>query len=262
MRKKILSVFIIALLSITFMTGCINIVEPSFFPNSNTVTITLLPVSNGVVTGAGEYVKNSTVTLQATPNLTYQFDGWTKNDVIVSTNATYTFPATENITYGAIFTAIEYENVSYSITAFFSSGGTVEGVDTYPAGTIVTLTALPAIGHTFSHWEIAGITVSTQTSYTFVVEKNLEIMAIFISKQLTLTVFRPENGAILNNYNRLYEYNDYVELTVQPFDNYYVFAWVINGSQVITSDTTYRFHILADTEVSVIIVRTGVIMPL
>ncbi len=56
-------------------------------------TINALPNSTegGTVLGSGEYEEGSTCTLTATPNEDYVFVSWTENDLVVSTNANYSF---------------------------------------------------------------------------------------------------------------------------------------------------------------------------
>lgn len=60
--------------------------------NENIVTITIT-AENGTVTGAGKYIKGSSVTAKVTPNSGYNFSGWYINDTSVSTETTYNFSA-------------------------------------------------------------------------------------------------------------------------------------------------------------------------
>lgn len=60
--------------------------------NTNIVTVTIT-ADNGTVTGAGSYIKGSSVTATVTPNSGYNFSGWYVNDTSVSTETTYTFIA-------------------------------------------------------------------------------------------------------------------------------------------------------------------------
>ena len=72
--------------------------------NTYTITATASPTAGGTVTGAGTYNEGATVTLAATANSGYTFSKWTKNGTQVSTNATYSFTATANAAYVAVFT--------------------------------------------------------------------------------------------------------------------------------------------------------------
>ena len=62
------------------------------------------PIEGGMVTGEGYYDYGSICTLVAAENPGYSFVNWTRDDVEVSTNATYSFTVTENATYVANFT--------------------------------------------------------------------------------------------------------------------------------------------------------------
>ena len=72
--------------------------------NTYTITASASPTAGGTVTGAGTYNEGATVTLKATANSGYTFSKWTKNGTQVSTNATYSFTATANASYVAVFT--------------------------------------------------------------------------------------------------------------------------------------------------------------
>lgn len=65
-----------------------------------TVTAT---AENGTVTGAGEYEETDQVTLTATPAEGYEFTCWTAGEDTVSTDTTYTFTITANVTLVANF---------------------------------------------------------------------------------------------------------------------------------------------------------------
>ncbi|KWW33371.1 MAG: lysine-specific cysteine proteinase Kgp [bacterium F083] len=71
--------------------------------NTYTITATANPTAGGTVTGAGTYDEGATVTLTATAASGYEFVNWTSNGTSVSTNATYSFTATANAAYVAVF---------------------------------------------------------------------------------------------------------------------------------------------------------------
>ena len=65
------------------------------------------PEGAGSVTGAGEYPLGTICTLTATANNGYQFHNWTMDGVVVSTDATYVFTATEDGAYVAHFLCVQ-----------------------------------------------------------------------------------------------------------------------------------------------------------
>ena len=76
------------------------------FTENYTVSATANPVAGGTVIGTGAYQEGATATLTATPNTGYKFVNWTKGGEVVSTDATYSFPVTENVELVANFEAI------------------------------------------------------------------------------------------------------------------------------------------------------------
>lgn len=59
----------------------------------------------GETTGDGTYENGKKVTLVATPDSGYTFDGWYSDGVKVSSKKKYTFTANENASFSAVFTA-------------------------------------------------------------------------------------------------------------------------------------------------------------
>ena len=75
------------------------------------------PAEGGTVSGAGQYFYGTQVTIVATPNEGYAFVNWTYGDAVVSTEPSYTFTATSNMTFYAHF-----EATAVSQTTAISSG--------------------------------------------------------------------------------------------------------------------------------------------
>ena len=77
--------------------------------NTYQITASVSPSNAGTVSGAGSYAAGQTCTLTATPNAGYTFINWTKNNTVVSTEASYTFTVAENAAYQAIFGSGTYQ---------------------------------------------------------------------------------------------------------------------------------------------------------
>ena len=97
----------------------------TYMPASNepvAITVSANPTNGGTVTGAGTYDPGATVTLTATANEGYTFANWTKNGVVMSTNANYSFTVTTAAAYVANFTLNSY---TVTATANPAEGGSV-----------------------------------------------------------------------------------------------------------------------------------------
>ena len=73
------------------------------------ITASANPANAGTVTGAGTYDPGTTATLTATANEGYTFTNWTRNGVVMSTNATYSFTVSAAGAYVANFTINSYD---------------------------------------------------------------------------------------------------------------------------------------------------------
>ena len=138
--------------------------------DKHTVTVT---AENGTVTGAGEYTHGDTVTLTATPAEHYVFVNWTAGETVLSTENPYIFTLEKDVELTANF-ALD----THTVTAT-AENGTVTGAGEYTHGTEVTLTATPTEGYEFVNWTAGKDTVSTEATYTFRVEADVNLVANF-----------------------------------------------------------------------------------
>lgn len=126
-------------------------------PNCTQHTVTVAADDNnkGTVAGGGSYCENSEVTVTATPNPGYNFVNWTDNNnsnAVVSTNASYTFTLTANVSYRANFAACEGAAVTVNVNDEDMGSATGEG--SYCAGVQVDLEATPKSGYRFVNWTV------------------------------------------------------------------------------------------------------------
>lgn len=95
----------------------------------------------------------------------------------------YQFTQTRAITIASDGTAVQPEqagNLRVYVTAL-GDGGTVSGGGSFAPGTSVTVTATPASGYRFVRWVKNGTsqTVSTANPYTFNVQEQTDLVAVF-----------------------------------------------------------------------------------
>ena len=72
-----------------------------------TVSLTTNMAEGGTITGAGTYYYGNTCTLTATPNEGYLFLNWSKNGMVVSCNAYYSFTVTDDTEIEAVFMQLD-----------------------------------------------------------------------------------------------------------------------------------------------------------
>ena len=105
----------------------------------HTITATAMPAEYGSVAGGGTFAYGEACTLTATPNTGYTFVNWTRNDTVVSTDATYTFHVEDGGDYVANFVMqnsssdFQYGDLLYDIISTdppqVSVAGHVDGED-------------------------------------------------------------------------------------------------------------------------------------
>ena len=194
--------------SYTFNATAAGEYVANFEISTYTISATTNPGTAGSVTINGEAVssknvnENSTVTLVATPQAGYYFVNWTNaNGEEVSTDATYTFAATEDVTLTANF-AIK----TYPVSVTASEGGSVAAsTEIANHGGEVTLTATANQGYTFKNWTNA----------------NSEVVST--ENPLTLNNVTEAVSLVAN-----FEKNKPVNVVLTDNDNYYVFEFVSN----------------------------------
>ena len=196
-------------------------------PTQYTITVNANNNAWGTVSGGGQYNAGATCTLHATPASGYQFDSWKKNGNVVSTNPNYSFTVTENATYTAYFsqTPVTYYTITTNVTP--SGSGTVTGGGTYPAGSSITLEAIPNNGYAFSQWQDG----STSNPRTLTVNGDATYTATFTQLQYTITTSISPAGAGTVTGGGAYHYGDNCTLTATANSGYEFQGWNDGNTQ-------------------------------
>ena len=168
---------------LTFTVGAQNYaVVANFTPRTFAVTASVTPAGAGLVTGAGTYPAGATATLIATPDATHRWVGWT-GDVSSPANP-LAWVVTGDVSLVANFVA-----TSFALTTNASAGGTVTPGGTYPAGTLVTITATPDATHRFTDW--TGDVSGTATTLAVLLDRDKFAQGNFTGKTPQSIVFDP-----------------------------------------------------------------------
>ena len=157
---------------------------------------------------------DSNVTVTATVNTGYQFNGWSDG----GTDNPRTFHLTGDTNVTALFDHITYAVVGQSANAV---RGTVTGCDTVYYGDTVVLTATPNYGYHFTRWNDN----STVNPRTVVTTNNLSYTAYFAPNTYTVTVIsdNAEQGTVGGSSTITYLNTKYVYAT--PATGYHFTHW-------------------------------------
>ena len=213
--------------------------KANFTLNSYNITATANPAAGGTMSGAGTYTHGQSVTLTANPATGYAFVNWTKDNVLVSSNATYTFTAVEAGEYVATFSQNSY---AVTVSADPTNGGTVSGDGNYVHGQSATLNATANTGYTFTNWTKNGTVVSTNATYSFTVTGPVDYVAHFTLNSYTVSATaEPTNGGSVTG-TGTYNHGASATLTAIPATGYSFVNWTKNGNPVST-DASYSFTV-------------------
>lgn len=180
------------------------------------VTVIAFPEYGGKVYGGGQYEVGQTVTVRAVPgyvqpveenefvfsdgetvlemsdgsrmfvsrlndtgkNDEYDFDGWFDfSGKKLSSEKSYSFDASNDIVLIAKFSQVFYVTISYDER--ITPKPEFIGTGPYKEGEEVTITAIAPKHYKFLRWEVNGETINTNSSYTFVINENIDIEAVF-----------------------------------------------------------------------------------
>ena len=115
-----------------------------------------------------------------------------------------------------------------ALTSNQVAGGTIGGAGTFAQGSLVTVTATPNPGYSFTNWTENGTIVSTTSSYQYAMNGNRILVAnyaLISNNTFTLNVIA-NNGSVLKNPDMVsYTSGATVQLTATPNSGYTFTSW-------------------------------------
>ena len=190
----------------------------------------------------------------------YSFTGSDMSDIEIYINGNENNYVT-NPANGSIYIAelaatnikeVKTETKKFTLETSVEGNGTVSGTanGTYDKGTSVTLTASPKDGNTFAGWKINGQTVSSSLTYSFNIEADTEIKAVFIentTKYCTLEAYATEGGKVLNGGTRTYPAGAGISLTAVADEGYIFIGWsYTEDGEIVFKDANYISKLSSD----------------
>ena len=215
--------------------------------------VTCVDKNDAEVVSGTKHNKGTSLTLTATANTGYTFDGWYVDGVKESDQATYTFAVSKEVNYTAKFTLNAYQ---LSFISEDSDKGTVsaDGIssgDNVNYNASVTLTATANTGYEFIGWYVNGQERSTQNPFTFDMPASAySIEARFdeLSYELTFAPNNSEMGNVIETSGIKsgdeIDYKMSFTLLATANTGYEFIGWYVNDEEVGTQ-TTYTYNMPA-----------------
>ena len=221
--------------SYTFTAASNKSFEARWQINNHTVSTTQNLSAAGTVSGGGNYDYGTSITVTATTNKGYTFQGWYEDGVEVSLNASYTFVLSDgDKTLEARWKA---DILSISLTTNGIEGCSVRGGGNYDYGSSVTVTARDNGSCRFIGWYENDTRVSSSTDYTFTAKKDRSLVAKW---GYTVTVSNENSNAGSVSETETYEVGDSATISAVASRGYDFIGWY-EGDVLASSDINYTF---------------------
>jgi hypothetical protein len=229
----------------------------------NSYNVTATATTGGKVTGAPEasVEYGTTVTLKATADTGYSFDGYYVDGKKVSSNATYTFKVSGETAVTVNFKENPKSELKVmviggsALTVKIGANGETKEQPIYydnqsiTTGQYITLTSTGYTGYKFLYWSnISGKVLSYSETYTFMFTGSTTAMAVYSNTTTNAVTF-------ISGYNQTNAVTsfDSVEDVVIPvaYDkNGYTFQyWTIDGKTEATAESIFEALQSGDVEV-------------
>ena len=194
-----------------------------------TLSTSASPVTGGTVSPSnGTYDDGTSITLTASPAAGYRFDHWSDDTTGTLPTINVMMNSTKNVSANFIKTW------TLATSAVPTTGGTISPAGgTYDDGTIVSLTATPASGYRFDHWNGDAAGTPATTSVTMSAERNTA--ATFVKIWTLNTAVDPAAGGTITPAPGTFDDGTVVSLKAVPASGYRFDHW--NGDASGTTAT-------------------------
>ena len=206
--------------------------------NFNQGTSTITWFQQGSSTIIYPTTQNSTSAISMTANYTIP------SNAITGYYDTHTYNSIDgNLVLNSSFYINLPTTYSIQATAIPTSGGSITGTGSYTNNQSCTLTANIYSGYYFVNWTENGNVVSTNSSYTFIVNSNRNLVANFSPNNqyyISAIVFPNLSGTISGS--GAYNLNQLATLHATPFTAWYFDNWTENGV-IVSHDSIFSFNV-------------------
>ncbi|MDR2406902.1 MAG: T9SS type A sorting domain-containing protein, partial [Bacteroidales bacterium] len=211
----------------------------AIFEIMHTVNVSANDTARGSVTGSGDYAKDSSVTISATPHQGYRFVQW--NDGNKQNPRSFTL--TQDTAFTATFAPAIQNTYHLTATPNYPEMGLVTGSGDYTANATVTMLATPNTGYRFVQWNDGN----TQNPRTVMVLSDTIFVAEFAvsapnTYHVTVSVNHPSMGSVIGSGD--YAVNSTVSIGAIANTGYRFVQWNDGNTQnprtvMVLSDTIF-----------------------
>ena len=205
-------------------------------PLMYSVTLAVDDSTRGTVSGAGDYPRNSTVSISATAEYGYHFSMWSDGD----TNALRSIYLTQDTSLIAYFVPDTFQ---FDITVGDTSMGTVVVTGTSEYLGTDTATAIPNYGYHFTGWSDGD----TSNPRLVILTQDTTLTATFAPNIYTVTLLTdtPEWGSVIGA-------GEYPYLTTVPLEavatyGYQFKQWNDADQSILSTDNPLQLVVRGDT---------------
>ena len=207
----------------------------NFRPTACFVKVTKNNDKAGKVTDSRSVKYGDNITLDATANSGYTFEGWYENDKFISSSNTI---SVSNVTSNREFVAKFSQYVfDVQVQANPTNVGMVSGSGNYSKGANVAISAKPIEGYRFVSWNVNNEVISTDANCTIKnIDRDFVLVAIFEPKQvknyeIAATVATGKGQISPSGVTKVAEGSSMV-YTFAPANGYIISAVAVDGKQL------------------------------
>ena len=209
------------------------------------INLSRTPEEGGYTTGAASNIPYGTpITVRAHNNLNYYFVKWTEDGITVNTQADWDFTV-----LGSRDLVAHFARKNFTITLWEDTpdGGSTAGGGTFPADTIITVTATVKPNYVFAGWFEYGVRVWDSAVYTFPVTRNRDLYAKFeLAKYNILVSPSPIQGGNVDG-GGIFTYGDTITVWASSKEFFKFVNWTEEGKPV-SVDSNYKFSVVKNRD--------------
>jgi len=230
-------------------------------PETYDISLSADPDDGGTVRGEGSYEEGEKVELEADPEDEYEFAEWTDEDEVLSEEKKITLEPTEDKDLIANFIESEEEEAGDESSGVYfvdiatdeEEKGSVIGGGVYEKGDEAVVIAEPESGYKLYSWKEDDENVSFSEEYSFTVNSDRELTAIFEGREEARTFYitlngHPEDGGSIQG-EGVYPEDEIAVVKAEPDEGYRFDRWSENDKTV-SEDAEYSFSVDSDRELT------------